>query len=187
MPDVLKSAERNKIVYSIWSKKNNVTPNIAKFQQDVVEHWNPSCKNVSRCVIPEVSLRDEVRTDGFGMAAIEMLVSCGILIEQKINDHSEWILGPDWDKKTFYLCLDGLSLDRHRCFLKRLTKSPVNFKRAYNQGKNFRKALSRAIEMPGPLHQAFHILQCVFNVYSRLLKIVARVVGWKKINYGDVS
>ena len=57
-----------------------------------------------------------------------------------------------------YLCLDGLSLDRHRSFQKRLTKLPVSFKQAYRQGLIFRKALEEVIKMTGPLHKVFHLL-----------------------------
>lgn len=103
--------------------------------------------------MPSVSLRDEITTDGFGMAVIEMLVCAGILqIENRKENEIEWSLGNKWDDKVLRLCLDGLSLDRHRSFQKRLLQLPISFKKAYNQGLAFRKALTRVVEMPGPLH-----------------------------------
>ena len=99
----------------------------------------------------------------------------------------EWILCEGWNKKHLHLCLDSLSLDRHRSFQKRLMKLPVNFKKACQQGIVFRKALQRAIEVPEPLHQAFHVLQCACNLHNSLLKWCGKVAGWKKIKYGEVS
>lgn len=65
---------------------------------------------------------------------------------------------------------------------------PVSFKETYRQGLIFRKALDRVIEFPGPLHQAFHMMQCVFNIYQRFLKWCGnKVLCWKKINHTDVS
>jgi len=179
--------QRNTIVKKLHSLKNNFLSDIQRFQQQITEITNPSTTKPSQCIIPPVSFRDEVTTEGFGLAVIELLVYSGVLDKIKHEKHSKWVLGKNWHKKQVYLCLDGLSLDRHRCFLKRLTDLPVSFQRAYQQGIIFRQALSQVVEIPGPLHQAFHLLQCVFNVYGHLIKIAANVIGWKKINYSDVS
>mmetsp|Transcript_13333 Transcript_13333/g.19067 ORF Transcript_13333/g.19067 Transcript_13333/m.19067 type:complete len:244 (-) Transcript_13333:212-943(-) len=125
------------------------------------------------------------------MAVIELLCYAGIIekVETIVNEKivPEWILGYNWDKKFIYLCLDGLSLDWHRSFQKRLMKLQVTFKKAYQQGMVFRKALDRVIEVPGPLHQAFHIIQCIYNLYNFLMKWCGSVLGWKKIKYSEVS
>ena len=51
----------------------------------------------------------------------------------------------------------------------------------------FREALGQVIEMPGLLHQAFHTMQTIFNLYSNLMKWYVKVISWKKINFSDVS
>mmetsp|Transcript_22030 Transcript_22030/g.30971 ORF Transcript_22030/g.30971 Transcript_22030/m.30971 type:complete len:82 (-) Transcript_22030:1125-1370(-) len=66
--------------------------------------------------------------------------------------------------------LDELLLKRFRCFQKRLIKLPVSYKEAFSQGLIFCEVLDRVIEIPGPLHQAFHMVQCVFNIYQHFLK-----------------
>ena len=85
------------------------------------------------------------------------------------------------------MCLDGLSLDRHRSFQQKLAKLPISFCKAHEQALIFRKSLDRVIEIPGPLHQEFHLLQCIFNVFYYFFKTSAKVIGWKKINYAYVS
>ena len=93
----------------------------SKFQNRVVQEWNPSSAKATAFIIPPVSLRDEIKTDGYGMAMIELLCLSGILLKSKrdINsavDNTSWTLSENWWKKTLYLCMDGLSLDRHRSF-----------------------------------------------------------------------
>lgn len=62
----------------------------------------------SKCVISEVSLRDEITTEGFGLAVIELLCNAGIShkVLNSDNNKSEWRLGKDWEKKKIFLCLD---------------------------------------------------------------------------------
>ena len=70
-------------------------------------------------IIPPVSLRDEIKTNGYGMAIIELMCLSGILIHTVTDSGVEsWDLVRDWDERTLYLCMDGLSLDRHRSFQK---------------------------------------------------------------------
>ena len=88
-----------------------------KFQEAVVKEWNPRSVEATALLIPPVSLRDEIKTDGYGMAIIEILCLSGILIKVKMyGDTFAWELNPKWNEKTVYICMDGLSLDRHRCF-----------------------------------------------------------------------
>lgn len=68
--------------------------------------------------------------------------------------------------------MDGLSLDRHRSFQTKLTNLPLNFTDSFKQSLVFQKALSRVIEISGPLHMAFHMLQCVYIIYSGMLKLL---------------
>ena len=45
---------------------------------------NPKSKDASEIMIPPVSLRDEIKTDGYGMAIIEILCLAGVLIKVKL-------------------------------------------------------------------------------------------------------
>jgi len=117
MPDLFKTETRNRLVLLLHSLRKGFFHNIKSFQRRIVEHWNPSVLIPSKAIIPSISHRDEVTTDGFGMAVIELLCYAGIIekVETIVNEKivPEWILGYNWDKKFIYLCLDGLSLDRH--------------------------------------------------------------------------
>ena len=143
--------------------------------------WNPSNKHVTGLIIPEVSLRDELKTDDFGIAVIELICIVGILQRVDINSYPQWNLVAGWEDKVMYLCMDGLSLDRHRSFQKRLVNLPISFTKAFKQAITFQKALSCVIDIPGPLHIAFHMLQCVYTVFGTLLKLFQNIVEWKKL------
>ena len=86
-----------------------------------------------------------------------------------------------------YLCMDGLSLDRHRSLQKRLASLPLSFADAFEQSLRFQKALSRIIEIPGPLHVAFHMCQCIFTIYSPLLYVLKSILQWKKLRFKKVN
>ena len=47
----------------------------------IVEQWNPRSKEATALLIPPVSLRDEIETDGYGMAIMEILYLSGVLIK----------------------------------------------------------------------------------------------------------
>ena len=119
-------------------------------------------------LIPEVSKRDEIKTCEYGMAVIEMLVLVGILVESS-NDNGTimWKTSPDYEERMLFLFVDGLSFDRHRYFVKQLTKIEATFLDNHKQCIEFQKALSRVKEVSGPLHIAFHMLQVIFNVYHK--------------------
>ena len=85
------------------------------------------------------------------------------------------------------ICLDGLSLERHISFVNKLCKLPMRFTDSYKQSLIFQKALSRVIEVSGPLHTAFHMLQVVYTVYKSVLQATQKCLGWKKINMSQVS
>ena len=61
------------------------------------------------------------------------------------------------------------------------------FSEEYKQKIISKKALGRVVQIPGPLHMAFHMCQCLFTIYSDFLKNCQVVVGWKKINFLKVS
>ena len=196
MPNKFKTVLRKKIVKALHSLKSIYLEQFMGLQRKIADYTNPNILHPSKCIIPCVSLRDEIKTDGFGMAVLELLMHAGIIEsidvktktspnEEKIR--KEWRLTNNFDTKKLILCLDGLSLERHKSFQKRLIKLPMSFKYAYQQGMVFREALAQVIEVPGPLHQAFHVMQTIFNLYSNLMKWCAKVIKWKKINFSDVS
>ena len=75
-----------------------------KFQEKVVKQWNPRSVEATALLIPPVSLRDEIKTDGYGMAIIEILCLSGILIKVKVyGDTYAWELNPKWNEKSVSL------------------------------------------------------------------------------------
>ena len=63
----------------------------------IVGQWNPESIEASSLMIPPVSLRDEIRTDGYGMALIEILCLAGVLV--KVTTHISvnfWELHKEW-------------------------------------------------------------------------------------------
>ena len=82
MDDRLKTKERNELVPSS-SKHKEFLRKVDEFQRQTVIQYNPKSTIASKLIIPPVSVRDEVRIDGFGMVIIELLCLTGILIEVK--------------------------------------------------------------------------------------------------------
>ena len=153
-----------------------------------MKKWNEYSQEIGEFIVPKVMLHDEITTDGYGKCLIELLTKHGMLL--KTRDHEEcyeWILGQMWENKHIILCLDGLSLDRHRGFYKKLVQLPLSFSKAYKQSLVFQKALTRVTEVSGPLHTAFHILQSIYIVHGSLLKCAQFCFGWKKIKFSKVS
>ena len=194
-------------VYKSWKNQPvaHITPNrkfIAKtlhsqndtlqlyksFQDLIVQEWNPRSTEATLLLIPPVSLRDEIKTDGYGMAIIEILCLSGVLLKVKgYKDSYTWELHKDWEEKTVYLCMDGLSLDRHRSFQKKLVNLPFSYHKSFHQSLIFQKSLSRVVEISGPLHIGFHMLQSIFVIYKDMIKWGKHVVDWKKVNVNKVS
>ena len=76
----------------------------------VVEQWNPRSIEVTDLLIPPVSLRDKIKTDGYGMAIIEILCLSGVLMKVKLyGDTYAWELNPEWKVKNS-ISLHGWSI-----------------------------------------------------------------------------
>jgi hypothetical protein len=90
-------------------------------------------------------------------------------------------LHPGYDRKTMYLCHDGLSIDLHKSFCKKLMKLPIGFMMAFKQSMVFQKVLFRVVKILGPLHMAFHMLQCIYTVFKNLLVLSQKCLQWRKI------
>ena len=168
--------------------KSTLIKEISTFQQEAVASWNTGIKKNSKLMIPPVSLRDEITTKGFGMAVIELLCLVGILKEEQIDEtRSKWVLGDNWSEKVMILCVDGLSLDRFRCFEKKLSNVKMSFSSSFEQTIIFQRALSRVVDINGSLHMAFHMLQCIYTVFQTLLKWAQNIVDWKRLIPTKVS
>ena len=79
-PNEFQTEERNMISKILHSESDDLKC-YAHFQSSVVNEWNPKASNATAFIIPPVSLRDEIKTDGYGMAMIELLCLSGILIK----------------------------------------------------------------------------------------------------------
>ena len=122
------------------------------------------------------------------MAIIELMCLSGMLIHNISDMEVEsWDLVKDWEEGTLYLYMDGLSLDRYRSLQKKLIKLPYSYTIVFKQSIVFQKALTRVIEISGPLHIAFHILQSIFIIYKDMMNCFQNVINWKKINVNKVS
>ena len=187
MPVYYQTEERDEIVKLMNSMKTSVIAKCSSFQTDVTLGWNPLSNEATKLLIPPVSLRDEIKTDGFGMAVIELLCLVGILHEEKVSpSFSKWELDRDWKQRRMFLCIDGLSLDRHRHFQKKLSNVKLSFTNAFKQSVIFQKALTRVTEIYGPLHMAFHMLQTIYTLYGTMLKWGQTIVDWKRITASKV-
>ena len=190
-PVSIQSPKVVKLIKNIHELKGSLLSNaITNFQRSITQLWNPKLSDLSKFIIPPVSLHDEIKTDGYGMALIELMTLVGILTKTDGNTNNErsvWVLSSNWMDKTMYICLDGLSLDRHRSFCKKLIKLPLSFSAAFEQSLVFQKALSRVIEMSGPLHMSFHMLQSIYILFGNLLLVTQNCIEWKKIKPAKVS
>ena len=171
MPEQHRTIERDGIVHCMNSIKSTAIADCSKFQNRVTMEWNPQSSEATKLLIPPVSLRDEIKTTGFGMAVIELLCLVGILHEEKASETiAKWGLNRDWEQRRMFLCIDGLSLDRHRHFQKKLSNVKLSFSNAFKQSIIFQKALTRVTETNGPLHMVFHMLQTMHVAHGTMLK-----------------
>lgn len=188
-PENWKSDSLLELYKSLNQLKNTSIFKRAKlFQYDIMKQWNNYSEELSQFIVPGVFLHDEITTDGYGKCLVELLTKHSILLKKDQDETNYgWVLAPDFMKKNIILCLDGLSLDRHRCFSKKLLNLPLTFTRAYQQSLIFQEALTRVVEIIGPLHTSFHILQCLYSVYNCILKCTQRCLGWKKLHFNKIS
>ena len=188
-PNEFKSEQIKIILKRINSLKGSLLfKNTSTFQRNSVRSWNPNYDKICQLIIPKVMLHDEITTDGYGKCVIELMTLHGILEKCNAGDNTyEWRLGRNWQNKKIILCLDGLSLDRHRGFCNKLMRLPLSFTKAYQQSQIFQKALTRVVDISGPLHMSFHMLQSIFIVYNCFLKGIQQCLGWKKIQFTKVS
>ena len=64
---------------------------------------------------------------------------------------------------------------------------PFSYHKTFQQSLVFQKSLNRVVQISGPLHIAFHMLQSMFIVYKDMIKWARRVIEWKKVNVNKVS
>ena len=87
----------------------------------------PTCLWSLELIVPSVSKHDEAKSNGHGMALIESLVLVGFLIKDEKNGQECWKACSNHKERQVHLCLDGLSLDRHQNFFKKLADLPISF------------------------------------------------------------
>ena len=131
-------------------------------------------------------MRDEVSTDGCGMAIIELMTMCGIACQDS-NDNMTWELHNDYDTKMMHLTGDGLNSERFKSFKQKLKRIPQSFARNFKQSLMFQKALDRVIDSSGTLHMSFYILQLLYIMFRVILEWDSDVLQLKKINMKCVS
>ena len=83
--------------------------------------------------------------------------------------------------------MDGLSLDRYRSFQKKLVSLMFSYHKTFGQSLIFHKSLSRVVEISGPLHIGFHMLQSVFIIYKNMIKRGKFIIDWKTVNANKLS
>jgi hypothetical protein len=139
----LQSDNMKNVIRVANSLKNGIlSSKVTKhFNRRVVGIWNNHIKEVSKIIIPPVTLHDEIKTDGYGMAILDLLSLVGILIAEKNIESGKmkWLLSDGYQNKTMYLCLDGLSLDRHRSFTHKLIKLPIQLRQLTNSCVYFKR------------------------------------------------
>ena len=191
--EIFKENSVRKDCMRIFSRlKRQILNSASTFQRQHTGLWNPKMGEASKLCIPAVSLYDEMKLEEYGMAIIELLCLCGILIKEKREVGGDktlnsWKLGKNHESRVVYLCMDGLSLDHHRSLQKRLIDQPLSFTDSFAQGLIFQQDIRRIIEIPGPLHIAFHMCQCIFSIYTPLLKELQKILQWKKIKFQKVN
>lgn len=187
-PNRFVTYQRSSLIKMFSQEKRGFINLCRRFQNENVLRWNKNANMASEIIVPPVSLRDEIKTEGYGVAVIELLILVGILIETTINDeYKRWDLCRDYKERCLILAVDGLSMDRHLGFQRKLKSVKTSFTQNYEQAKVFEKAFERIIEVNGQLHMAFHMLQSIFIVFSTLIKWFVKIVKWKRINIGKVS
>jgi hypothetical protein len=114
LPEEFNTSTRREIAKEMAIKKNTLLRQYCDFQNEILQQTHIKYDEESKLLIQEVSLKDEVTTICYGMAIIELLVLVEILVEETgYNNVTRWTLSEDFEEKRVYLCMDGLSLDRH--------------------------------------------------------------------------
>ena len=75
------TVERDIIVLLINSLETSSIEKFFSFQKDAVLEWNPYSKEATKLMISPIFLRNEIKIDDFGIAAIEFLCLVGMLHE----------------------------------------------------------------------------------------------------------
>ena len=84
-PDQHQTKDRDNIVKLMSTMKLTAITKCSSFQNYITLGRNQTSKESKKLLIPLVSLRDEIKTDGFGVAVIELSCLVGMLHEEKVS------------------------------------------------------------------------------------------------------
>ena len=57
---------------------------------------------------------------------------------------------------------------------------------AYQQGLIFQQAMERIVEVNGPLHMVFHMLQTLYTIYKPFMTWCIDILKWKRIKMSQI-
>ena len=142
MSSHFKTHIRNHVSKIVSSEQILLMNNANQFQFRTVTVWNPHVVSNTKIIIPPVSICDEIKTIGFGMAVIELLCVSGILIKKvSQKGNKKWFLAPNYKTQEKFFFVDRLSLDRFRHLVKKSSNIPLSFGPAFQQGLIFQQAM----------------------------------------------
>ena len=76
--------------------ESKILQEVTRFQEKTVRIWHPESIKATSLMIPSLSLRDKIKTNGYGMAIIEILCLSGLLIHEVSDDgYESWCLCPN--------------------------------------------------------------------------------------------
>ena len=125
-----------------------------------MSHWNQHSETILEIMVPPATGDDEARTKGYHAAALIKLMGNVGLLEYERKPSSAigsstytptFTLAHNIDDKLMYLCLDGMSINRHRSFKKYMSTLPIGFTKAYEQSWIFKTALERVVQPKYPI------------------------------------
>ena len=71
--------------------------------------------------------------------------------EEKLSDtHAKWDLDPIWNERRMIIFVNGMPLDRHMNFQKKLSNIKLSFSKAFRISIVFQKSLSRVVKINVP-------------------------------------
>ena len=85
-----------------------------------------------------------MKLNEYSMALVELMTMCGLVIKNTRVDLSgmkrpKWDIAQDFNKRTMYLFIDGLSLNHLRSLQKRISTLPLSVVDTFEQNIIFKE------------------------------------------------